>query len=136
MEFLAGLRHDVFLLAVLQHNLDFLPLLADLADLAERLGAVKGRIFLWDRYAEESKAYRTGKTNKAEFTPSMLYWIIADIFPEYRDGVPRSLPDHRARPPTPWDQAHRRRHGEHRQDRRGHRHPPRHGPRVAVSRQR
>ena len=62
------------------------------ADLAERLDAVKGGVFLWDRYAEESKAHRPGKTNKAAFTPSMLYWYVADLFPEYRAAFPDRFP--------------------------------------------
>ncbi|MBY0457295.1 MAG: site-specific integrase, partial [Gemmataceae bacterium] len=62
------------------------------ADLAGRLDAVKGRVLLWDRYAEESKAHRPGRSNKATFTPSMLYWYIADLFPEYRAAFPDRFP--------------------------------------------
>jgi len=64
----------------------------DLADLAERLGAVKARVFLWDRYAEESKPHRPGRSNKAAFTPSMLYWYVADLFPEYRAAFTDRFP--------------------------------------------
>lgn len=61
-------------------------------DLAKRLSAIRGQAFLWDRYAKESKAHRPGRTNKAEFTPSMLYWFVADIFPEYRAAFPDRFP--------------------------------------------
>ena len=62
------------------------------ADLAERLDSIKGRVFLWDRYAVESKAHRPGRSNKTSFAPSMLYWFVADLFPEYRAAFPDRFP--------------------------------------------
>ena len=57
-------------------------------NLARRLDAIKGKTFLWQRYVEESKKYRPGRRNASEFRPSLMYWFIDDICPQYRKAFP------------------------------------------------
>jgi integrase len=58
------------------------------AELAKRLDKIKGTTFLWERYANESKKFRPGRRNQTEFRPSLMYWFIDDIFPQYRKAFP------------------------------------------------
>lgn len=57
-------------------------------DLAKRLDAIKGQTYLWERYAAESKKYRPGRRNAGEFRPSLMYWFVDDICPQYRKKYP------------------------------------------------
>jgi integrase len=57
-------------------------------DLAKRLNAIKGKTYLWERYATESQTYRPGRRNAKEFTPSLMYWFIDDVCPQYRREFP------------------------------------------------
>ncbi len=62
------------------------------ADLASRLDKIKGTTYLWERYATDSKTFRPGRRNQAEFKPSLMYWFIDDIFPQYRKAFPDRPP--------------------------------------------
>ncbi|HEV3437115.1 MAG TPA: site-specific integrase [Gemmata sp.] len=58
------------------------------ADLAKRLSKIQGKTYLWERYATDSKTFRPGRRNQSEFRPSLMYWFIDDIFPQYRKAFP------------------------------------------------
>lgn len=51
------------------------------ADLAEKLNAVKGETYLWERYLEDSKKWRPGTRSKfrEEFTPKLMYYGMQNI---------------------------------------------------------
>jgi hypothetical protein len=61
-------------------------------DLAKRLDTIKGKTYLWERYATESKKFRPGRRNAKEFKPSLIYWFVDDICPEYRREFPDRFP--------------------------------------------
>lgn len=61
-------------------------------DLAKRLDAVKGPTYLWERYAAESMKYRPGRRNQSEFKPSLMYWFVDDVCPQYRKANPDAYP--------------------------------------------
>ena len=49
---------------------------------------IKGKTYLWERYVEESKSFCPGRRNATEFKPSVMYWFIDDIVPQYRKAFP------------------------------------------------
>ncbi|MBM3982932.1 MAG: hypothetical protein FJ304_22205 [Planctomycetes bacterium] len=57
-------------------------------DLSNRLNKLKGKTYLWERYCEDSKKYRPGRRNAKEFKPSLMYWAVGVIFPQYREAYP------------------------------------------------
>ena len=57
-------------------------------DLAKRLNTIKGKTYLWERYAVESQKYRPGRRNAKEFKQSLMYWFIDDVCPQYRREFP------------------------------------------------
>lgn len=58
------------------------------AGLAARLHAVKGAVWLWERYVEDTKTYRPGPCRSEEFRPSVMYNAVKSVFREYGRKVP------------------------------------------------
>lgn len=54
-------------------------------DLTRKLNEIKGEVYLWERYLEDSKKYRPGTiTKKREtFEPCLMYHAMQSIFREY-----------------------------------------------------
>jgi len=61
-------------------------------DYAKRLKAVMGKTYLWERYLEDAKKYRPGRRNAKVFKPSLIYWCVDDICPQYREAHPDAYP--------------------------------------------
>jgi hypothetical protein len=53
------------------------------ADLAQRLKAIQGRTYLWERYNEDAKTFRKGTKSKDEFTPDYFYNAMKSLFRDY-----------------------------------------------------
>jgi len=58
--------------------------------LAERLRALKGPTFLWERYAEDTRQYRPGPARTDTFSPSVMYNAMKSIFRAYGRAHPEA----------------------------------------------
>lgn len=52
------------------------------------LDGLKGKRYLWERYAADSAVFRPGKGRATEFTPKVLYNAVLSIFREYGKANP------------------------------------------------
>ncbi len=60
------------------------------ADIADRLHAIKGLVYLWERYVEDARVYRKGRRNEREFRPSLMYNGMKWVFKEYQKAHPEA----------------------------------------------
>jgi integrase len=57
-------------------------------DLAATLHQIKGPVYLWERYATESRTYNPGPANVRTFAPATMYNAVKSIFKKYNDANP------------------------------------------------